>query len=251
MKILLLDIETAPHKVFAWGLFKQDIYIDSIQDPGYTLCWAAKWYGEKEIMFSSIHKDGHQSMLRQIYKLLDEADAVIHYNGTKFDIPTLNQEFLKAGFAPPSPVIEIDLLRTVRRRFRLPSNKLDYVSQYLNLGTKVKHKGMGLWRDCMAGDEKSWSIMEEYNKKDVALLEDLYEEIKPWVTNHPNHALFTDGEEMVCPNCGSNHLQKRGFYYTKTLRYQRYRCMDCGSWHRSRTTDLPTEKRKVVVVGVM
>ncbi len=40
-KILLLDIETAPHRVYAWGLWGQDIYLDQIEAPGYTLCWAA------------------------------------------------------------------------------------------------------------------------------------------------------------------------------------------------------------------
>ena len=37
-RILLLDIETAPHRVFAWGLWGQDIYLDQIEEPGYTLC---------------------------------------------------------------------------------------------------------------------------------------------------------------------------------------------------------------------
>jgi hypothetical protein len=33
-KILLLDIETAPHRVYSWGLWKQDIHIDRIIEPG-------------------------------------------------------------------------------------------------------------------------------------------------------------------------------------------------------------------------
>ena len=250
MKILLLDIETAPNKVFAWGLFKQDIRLDQIEEPGYTLCWAAKWAGEKEVMFSSLHRDGELKMVSEIYKLIEEADVVIHYNGTKFDIPVLNQEFLKNGLKPPAPVMEIDLLRTVRNRFRLPSNKLDYVARYLKLQGKVKHKGMALWRECMEGDDKAWETMELYNKHDVLLLERVYEQLLPWIHNHPNHGLFTDEEEMVCPNCGSSHLQKRGFHYTKTLAYQRYRCMDCGSWHKARTNALTKEKRSVIITGI-
>lgn len=250
LKALLLDIETAPHRVYTWGLWQQNVAINQIDEPGYTLCWAAKWTGDKQIKFASVFKDGKEAMLEKIYGLINEADAVIHYNGTRFDMPTLNQEFLSLGWAPPSPVVDIDLLKTARKRFRLPSNKLSYVSEYLGLGSKVAHKGMELWRQCMAGDRGAWKVMEAYNKQDVVLLENVYNRLIPWVQNHPNNALFTDANEAVCPNCGSNHLHKRGFYYTKTLSYQRFQCQGCGTWSRSRTTDLTKEKKANILVGV-
>ncbi|NIV35232.1 MAG: hypothetical protein GWN58_38990, partial [Anaerolineae bacterium] len=50
-----------------------------------------------------------EGMLEGAWELLDEADAVVHYNGKKFDIPTLNREFVKYGFTPPSPYKQIDL----------------------------------------------------------------------------------------------------------------------------------------------
>ena len=251
MKILLLDIETAPHRAYVWGLWKQNVAINQIEEAGYTLCWAAKWVGNKEMKYSSIFKDGKKTMLLAIHALLEEADAVIHYNGNRFDIPTLNQEFLKEGMAPPKSPINIDLLLTARRRFRLPSNKLSYVAGYLELGEMVKHKGMELWRDCMAGDSSAWKTMERYNKQDVRLLEAVYNKLLPWVPNHPNHALFSNETVPVCPNCGSRHLQRRGFYHTKTLSYQRFQCQNCGAWSRERLTSLDIEKRRSVLVGVI
>lgn len=250
LKTLLLDIETAPHRVYAWGLWNQDIALNQIEEPGYTLCWAAKWYNKPDIIFRSLYMHSKREMLGDIYSLIDEADAVIHYNGTKFDIPTLNQEFVSQGWAPPSPAINIDLLQTAKRRFRLPSNKLDYVAQYLGSGGKVKHKGMELWRDCMAGDKEAWKTMKEYNEHDVRLLERVYKKLLPWVPNHPNNALFDGGNDMVCPNCGSAHIQRRGFYYTKTMTYQRYQCNACGAWSRSRLNNVPKEKRAAILVGV-
>lgn len=56
MKILLLDIETAPNTVYTWGLFKQNIAINQIESPGYILCWAAKWLGDDRMFFSSLRK---------------------------------------------------------------------------------------------------------------------------------------------------------------------------------------------------
>jgi predicted RNA-binding Zn-ribbon protein involved in translation (DUF1610 family) len=250
MKILLIDIETAPNKVYTWGLWNQNISINQIQEPGYTLCWAAKWHGGDKIMFRSTHNDGKQKMLEEAYELLDNADAVVHYNGTRFDIPILNQEFALMGWPPPSPIKHIDLLRTARSQFRLASNKLDYVASYLGLGSKVQHKGMPLWTGCMAGDAASWKIMERYNKGDVILLGKVYRALKPWVKNHPNFGLYTQKGKPVCPNCGSIHLVKRGLYNTATLSYQRYRCSSCGTWSRDRYNNIDKEQKKNVMKSI-
>lgn len=227
MKVLLLDIETAPHKVYSWGLWNQDINPDNVIEQGYTLCWAAKWYGKRGVMFDSVHKSKRKDMIRGIYDLLCEADAVIHYNGTKFDIPTLNHEFLYDRLDPPSSYSEIDLLKTARQRFRLPSNKLDYVAQYLGLGGKVKHMGLKLWHDCMDGCPKAWKIMERYNKKDVTLLEDVYNTLLPWIKQHPNWGHHVESDKPVCAKCGSTRVKKDGIERNTIVPYQRYRCLDC------------------------
>lgn len=247
MKILHLDIETAPSKVYAWGLFKQNIALNQIVEPGYTLCWAAKWEGKPTIMFDSMHKSGMEKMLKSIWKLLDEADAVVHYNGVKFDIPTLNWEFAKYDVAPPSPYHQIDLYKTVKSRFRATSNKLDFIAQAFGLGSKVSHKGMSLWHDCMQGDDKAWKQMEKYNKQDVRLLPKLYKKLLPWIKNHPNHALFMETDRPVCPNCGSAHVVKKGTETTLTMEYQRYKCSDCNTPIRGRTSVLSKEKRKHIL----
>jgi hypothetical protein len=170
-------------------------------------------------------------MLQKIHKLLDEADAVIHYNGTKFDIPTLNKEFVKAGMKPPAPYKEIDLLKTARRKFRFPSNKLDYIAQALGVGRKVPNAGHSMWVGCMNNDDQSWAEMERYNTGDVEILEKVYGILKPWVPDHANHSLYKpDG--LVCPNCGGKHYQRRGFAYTKAAKYSRFQCKDCGHWFR-------------------
>lgn len=234
MKILLIDIETAPHVAHVWGLWQQNVGLPQILDAGYVLCWSAKWLGQDEIFFSSTHRDGRAEMLRVVHNLLDEADAVIHYNGTKFDIPTLHKEFLLDGLSPPSPIKEIDLLRTARSKFRFPSNKLDYICKALGLGKKYKHTGHELWIGCMNNDAPSWKMMEEYNIQDVILLEKLYMKLRPWIKGHANYGLYEENG-LVCTNCGSTHHSKRGFQYTGAAKYQRHQCGDCGTWFRDTT----------------
>ncbi|HEX7129113.1 MAG TPA: hypothetical protein VF217_03475, partial [Rhodanobacteraceae bacterium] len=135
---------------------------------------------------------------------------------------------------------QVDLLKTARSRFRLASNKLDFVAQQLGLGKKVEHKGHELWLGCMNGDAESWRVMERYNKQDVILLERVYDRLLPWIKGHPNHS--THSGDLVCPYCGGTHYQRRGEAVTAAGRYWRYQCKDCGGWFRHNKTIATTEK---------
>lgn len=247
MRVLLLDIETAPNLVHVWGLFQQNVAINQIQASGYVLCWAAKWYREKEIHFDSVHQSKPKKMLKGIHRLLDQADVVVHYNGTKFDIPTLNKEFVLQGMHPPAPYKQVDLLRTSRSQFKFTSNKLDYVAQALGLGKKTKHSGHELWVRCMAGDPEAWQVMETYNKQDVVLLESVYDRMRPWIRSHPNHGVYDQPGLPVCPYCGHHHLQRRGFQRTIANVYARYQCMECGGWSREPFSELTREDRGIIM----
>lgn len=239
-RLLVIDIETAPHKVYAWGLWDQRIATNQIVEPGYTLCFAAKWLDEREIMFHSV-REGARKMLRKAHALLDEADAVIHYNGRSFDVPTLRGEFMAAHFRPAAPFAQIDLIN-VARSARMASRKLDYLAQSLGLGHKVETKGMELWRGCMDGDAKAWARMERYNKQDVRLTERIYRELRPWIKAHPN----LSGGEIACPHCQSEKVQARGYDKTRTMRYRRYQCQECGTWFR----DVRAASRHAQVVEI-
>jgi DNA polymerase elongation subunit (family B) len=232
MKILIIDIETAPNIAHVWGLFKQNIAVNQLMESSYILCWAAKWLGKKEMFFKSIHDTTEYNMVKTMHELLEEADVVMHFNGASFDVPTLNNAFVEHGLAPPAPFKQLDILKTARAKFRLPSNKLEYVSRFLGVGRKVQHYGHELWVDCMKGDERAWKIMERYNKMDVRLLERVYNKLKPWIKTHPSHALYDD--ELKCNICKGKKLIKRGFAYTNVFKYQRYQCKKCGAWLRGR-----------------
>lgn len=214
-------------------------------DSSKVLCYSAKWLGDKEVMFDSIHKSKPKQMLKGIHGLLNDADAVISYNGRKFDLPILHKEFLLYNFNPPQPYKQIDLLNTMRQRFRFVSNKLDYVCQQLGLGKKTDHEGFELWLKCMNNDAEAWKRMEKYNKQDVVLLESLYNRVLPWIKNHPNMNLHQDHEG--CPTCGSNKLQKRGTAISGTGTYQRYQCKSCGTWSQGTKALKPSVTIKGIV----
>ena len=233
MKILLLDIETSPNIAHVWGLWNNNVSINQLMESSNVLCWSAKWYGSKEVEYDSVQESGRKIMIRRMHHHLDQADVVIHYNGKRFDIPTLNKEFLLEKLGPPSPYKQIDILETVKRKFRFPSNKLDYVAQRLGLGSKAKHEGHTLWVKCMAGDAKAWKTMKKYNIQDTKLLEKVYDVVLPWIDHHPNRALYSETQSThACPNCGSKNLTKRGQATTPAGTWQRYVCGGCGKWSR-------------------
>lgn len=241
MRILALDIETAPNAAYVWGLFKQNIGINQISNSGYVMCWSAKWVGEDgPTMFASIYKSNAKRMLRGIHKLLDEADVVLTYNGNSFDLPTLAKEFVLHEMNPPTPYKSIDLCKVVQSTFKFASSKLDFVCQALGLGAKVRHVGFELWVRCMAKEAAAWKDMEAYNRQDVAILEKLYFRLRPWIRVHPNVSTMTDTD--ACPKCGSAEYQRRGFAYTDVYKYQQYQCNGCKSWFRD-AHSLRTERK--------
>ena len=242
MKYLSVDIETKPHLVYKWDLFdRQIVPIDMIAEPGGMICFAANFFGVNwtgEPVFYSVFHDGYETMLRQLWDLLNEADATVTYNGDHFDDQKIKREFISFGYRPPAPYKRVDLYKTVKKRFGFPSGKLNYVCQELGIGAKYAHEGFGLWRRCMAGDIDAWAEMREYNIKDVVLTEQLYRFMVPWNTDLPSWGAET-GQDC-CPACGSDDLRREGHAYTRTGRYQRYVCRACDTWSRASRRDQGT-----------
>lgn len=233
MRILALDIESTPSLAHVWSLWNiNNISLAQLQESSELLCFSAKWLGDEDVKFYSKWEHGSRAMVVAAHSLLDDADAVLHYNGKRFDIPYLNGEFVKADLLPPAPYAQIDLFQTVKRRFKFPSMKLDYVAQILGMEGKVQHMGHELWVKVMAGDDEARELMKEYNIRDTVMLEELYEKLLPWIPNHPNVNLYSDAPFDACDKCGSTRLIPRESSYTALSKFDRYQCLKCGSWMR-------------------
>jgi len=228
MKTLVIDIETSPAVMRGFGLFDQNFGLNQVVDPGGVICFAAKWVGSKKVHFHSEYDAGGRAGVAEAsWELYDEADYVVHFNGTSFDTKHLQREMLLAGMGPPSPHKPIDLMRISKANFRWLSNKLQHVSEQLGVGSKLKHEGFDLWNGWMDGDPGAIKRMTRYCKQDVALTEELFLALEPWIpkTARTNMAIGQIG--TVCPGCGSRNLKLFGVYRTAVSSYQRYRCNDC------------------------
>ena len=246
-RILNIDVETAPNRVYSFGIWNVNIGVNQIEEPGRILCFAARWVGVgEEVIFKSEYHDGRLEMLEALWDLLDEADAVMGWNTQSFDVKWCNAEFLVEGYLPPTEYKHIDLLRVSRKNFKFPSNKLEYISKALDIGEKLKHYGFELWRDVMKGDPKAWSIMKRYNKKDILLVEEAYDILKPWI-NTPtlNFAQFKDVRS--CPRCGCEDLTpEKKPRRTNVNQFKQHRCDRCGYVARERKADKTVSKPELI-----
>ena len=243
-KILLFDIENSPNLSYTWGKHEQEV-ID-FEKEWYMLSFAYKWLGDRTVKayslpdFKTYKKDktNDKELLKELWKLLDEADIVVGHNSNKFDIRKTNARLLLNGFSKPSPYKTVDTLKEARKHFFFNSNKLDHLCTHLGIGKKVPTGGFGLWLSCMSGDIKAWKKMVRYNKNDVIILERLYLLLRPWVINHPNRALM-DGKERACPACSSEKIHSNGFAYTQVGKFRRWRCLNpiCGANSQSRKAE--------------
>lgn len=234
-KILSIDIETRPTMAYTWQVYDVSIGYEQIIEPGGMICFAAKFVGEPEVHFYSNWTHSHGEMVRAAHRLLSESDAVLTFNGDKFDLPKLRGEFILEGLDMPPPIPSIDALKTVKK-FGFVMNRLAFIGPLLKVGEKVKHEGFELWTKVLAGDEKARAKMQKYNIQDTILLEKLYLKIRPFIFNHPNLGGQAGG---ACGSCGSTTIQNRGYRRTKYFEVQRRQCQGCGSWFDGTRRKLP------------
>jgi predicted RNA-binding Zn-ribbon protein involved in translation (DUF1610 family) len=258
VKILTVDIETAPLVGFTWSTWKVNIGLNQILCDWSILSYSAKWLDQKRVIYADTRGQGPAlidngvgvrndiKLLRDLWVLLDEADIVVTQNGVKFDKRKINARFIMEGMAPPSPYKVVDTYLEARKLAAFTSNRLAWLSEFLTDTPKDEHKdfpGFELWLECLKDNPKAWKVMQKYNCIDTPATEKVYLKLRPWIEGHPNVTAYDEEETARCPKCGGS-VSPRGFTYTQTGKYQRYRCSKCGGWSRDRYTRNTMGKRK-------
>jgi len=253
-KILFVDIETAPIRAYTWGLWQQNVYLDQIISNWFMLTWAAKWGHSTEVLSDrltgeEVIAEDDRRITHSLWELLDEADIVVAHNGNKFDIPKMNSRFILNGLNPPSPYKQIDTMLISRNQFGFSSNKLQSLAQLFGFEGKFD-TDFKLWDRCMQGSEHDLEYMELYNKQDVVVLEKVYLKLRPYAKGHPNLDLYVDEENATCPHCGGKHINRLEgkFFFTQAVKYNTFRCADCGSISRSKTGVKFVNKKKISAI---
>lgn len=234
-KILLYDIETSYIVAGLWRTYQADA-VTVLQD-WQILCFAWKWLDDKTVkVVGQDDYDNYQpgvlndyNVVAELRELFDQADIVVAHNGNSYDQKKAQARMMVHGLQPPSPYQQIDTRLEMKKVAAHTSNRLDDLNRALSLERKIGTGGIATWTGCMNGDPASWQKMKRYNRQDVRALEQLYLAELPWMKTHPSLNVITDTPNS-CPRCLSTRLKPRGFKTTKSRKYQRFVCGDCGGW---------------------
>lgn len=253
-KVLIIDIECKPILAHVWRIFDENIGINQIKTDKSILSWAAKWKGEKEIFYEDLRGrkdiDNDKPILKNLRDLLDEAEIIIGHNVARFDLKNIRTRCLKHGMRRFNDHTICDTLTIAKRHYSFTSNKLDFIADFLGLGGKRKSKkfqGFDLWRECMEGNLAAWKEMEEYNKHDVILTEQVYDRLSIYGKTY-NHLIYLEAEDPLICECGSDKLHSNGLRGNRQGVYRRLRCLDCGRNYRQKQNQVPTSQRKRFII---
>lgn len=259
-KLVVIDIETSLMEGYFWQPGENYITIDQIIKDWEILCFTAKELGQ-DVVLNVDARGGYCkgfkahtdiAVAEKLWELLDYADFIIAHNGKRFDNKKIRAKLKDLGFPPPSPYKVIDTLSIARREFNFSSNKLDFLSQHFGFGGKQDTGGIQLWIDCMNGDEEAWETMIQYCENDVCILEEIYLELRPWDSYHPNLAVYSEDDEMRCGTCFSTHLalEEGKKATTNTSAFSVYRCQDCGAVKRDKHNTRSKEAMRNTLMNV-
>ena len=236
IKRLFFDIETSYYelKIKAWQLKNFQKYFDpnDIEKEKKIICISYKWQYE-DVVHTLDWRNGEKQMLKEFVKIIGDADEIVAHNGDKFDIRFIRTRCLANGVLMFPNYRTLDTLKKSRGSFLFASNKLDYLGKFTGIGGKEEHRGMQMWEDVVNGNEEALNEMIKYCERDVAMLEDYYFIISPFINHNNNFSVLTGGEKWDCPECASANVKMYRTYSTPMGIIRReMKCNDCKKQYK-------------------
>lgn len=235
LKIVFLDIETLPIRGLSWQSY--DTNLLDIENPVKLICVAYAINNNKIVSLAGDEK----TILENLQDVFKTADVIVTYNGENFDLKILNTRFLHHNMKLiPAKIKSVDLLKIVKKYFRLEFNSLDYVTKFLGLSGKKKID-LSVWLEAMRGSKPALNKIRQYNSYDVALLRKLFEKLNEFCDNSgsngfgsflrkkpvENSTLITTNNK--CPKCNSLNTIKHGYSISMSQgAKRRLSCINCG-----------------------
>lgn len=247
---LFFDIETSPNIGFFWqsGYKLQVPYTNIIKERA-IICICYKWEYEEQVHF--LHWDKKQcdkKMLEKFIKIVNKADELVGHNGDKYDLAWIRTRALYHGLPMFPNYTTIDTLKQARGKFKFNSNRLDYIANFLGLGSKLE-TGFNLWKDIVLDkSQEALDKMIEYCQNDVVILQKVYEHLSGYVPHKVHYGVVLYDDRNSCPNCGSKNIIINKHKVTaKGYKQVQYHCKECGKYHsvsQQQSNQITIEKYK-------
>ena len=154
---------------------------------GYILSWFIKRRYKDEFQYGVIDKkdidkgEFDKKLVDSLIESLEQYDTIYTYYGTRLDIPYIRTRALYHNLPFPKfgMVKHIDLYYHVRARLKIHSNRLENACRVLGIEGKTHLDGKQ-WMLAATGNKNALKYVEEHNKYDVIILEQLHDRLEDY-----------------------------------------------------------------------
>lgn len=246
-KRLFYDIETSYEVGKFWRpSFKAvirhtDVFIESA-----IICISYKWEGQKGIN-TFVWDDGDdKDVVKKFIDIALQADEIIGHNGDNFDEKIIRTRALFHRIPCPPKFPSLDTLKKARRHFRMDSNTLEHIATRLTGSGKEKMeyadwdyickplipKFFGFEVELPDSYGKALDKMVKYCELDVIKLEEVYQELLPYIDHNHHAGAFEGHGRYSCPICGSENVQHNKKRITKAgMIKHTLKCPPCKKYY--------------------
>lgn len=173
---LILDIETTDLEAdrgvvlcASYESSKQPGKVHTLRQDELNPDWETKRGNDKELV-------------KQTCALVKSHDVIVAHNGARFDLPFLRTRCLRWGLKPMKDIKIVDPLQIAWRKFKLRSNRLGAVADYLGIEDKKTPLDMSVWADAMLnGSKRAMNYIVEHCEADIKVLAGVLEVVKPFI----------------------------------------------------------------------
>lgn len=228
---LFVDIETSPNVGYFWQPgYKVSIHHAAIKEERGIITICYKWADRSEPQSLTWKNGCDKEMLRKWANIVSHADEVVAHNGDKFDFPHIRTRCLSHRIPLKETYTQVDTLKIARYRYKFNSNRLDYLGRFLGVGGKMETKS-DLWDRVLNKERGALKEMVDYCKRDVLMLEQVYERLANYSKATTHVGVAADGDRLTCPHCGCTHtkVDKTNVTSVGTIRRQ-MTCKGCGRY---------------------
>lgn len=240
-KILVLDVErldgiTEQHYWDRGDLKNRYIHYETVKRHPRVTIVCAKWYDQPDVIrLAEWDKGGRKKFLRNVHRLVSQADIIVGHYIDRADIPWIKGDlYVEAGLPTLGPFKTIDTLKVLRKELGdgAPFKALEAFCNIVGIPGKTDHYDRHAMERAVAGSEPDQERLLDYCAGDVIASQYLYDWLRPHIKNHP--ALFVDGKDKltVCNRCGHDTEPIPRRYIANVMSYSMRRCTNCGGHSR-------------------
>lgn len=123
-----------------------------------------------------------KELVKQVCALVRQHDVVVAHNGSRFDIPMLRTRALRWGLKPLKDVKLVDPCSIAWRKFKLRSNRLGSIADFVGIKDKKTPLDMSLWADVMLnGNARGMNKIVQHCEADIRVLRGVLDFVKPFI----------------------------------------------------------------------